>query len=217
MSTPIAGRTLANVAEISLILVIIHIFKKISLDIYQKDTNINIILDSTLVIIVIAQIFCWLGVITEHFIFNYVEESLWTLTFIIYIVISSINYYNIVESSTKLDHIKLFYTVSIPIFISYVIYMILFDLPLYLKKWSKIDINKDKRVSWAELYKDIQIHLNKDKESLYQKLLKITKCRTDNSWEEWEDEVPWMIGYFIIAGWILIVLILWYIQYKKIK
>ena len=95
--------------------------------------------------------------------------------------------------------------------------MILFDLPLYLKKWSKIDINKDKRVSWAELYKDIQIHLNKDKESLYQKLLKITKCRTDNSWEEWEDEVPWMIGYFIIAGWILIVLILWYIQYKKIK
>tara|TARA_B100000941_G_C28445448_1_gene522037 strand:- start:312 stop:1163 length:852 start_codon:yes stop_codon:yes gene_type:complete len=215
MSKPVVGRTIATIAEISLILALIHIFKEISFDIYQMNTNINFVLNITLILIIVAQISCWMSVITEHFLFNLVEESLWTITFTIYTIISAINFYNITESNPKLNHISLFCKLSIPLFITYVLYMLLIDLPLYSKKWNTIDKNKDKRITWNEFYNDIHKHLAEN--SLYQKIMKITNCsKFETSWEEWSDEVPWMIGYFVIIGWVLIILVLWYIQYKKL-
>ena len=109
---PVINRTLATLAEIGIGFFTIIVISKIF------SVNIPIFLGT---IIIVAQILCWVGVITNNPKFNALEESLWVIFFSIilgYIIFS--NYVGI--------H-KIIISLCI---VGYLIFMIVVDIPHYL-------------------------------------------------------------------------------------
>jgi hypothetical protein len=115
---PTINRTLATIAETSIGFFTIMIISKIF------GVNIPIFLGG---IIIIAQILCWIGVVTSNPKYNAVEESLWTIFFgiiLVYIIFSKRN-----QSVHK--------CVVIIGIICYLLFMIIIDIPHYLKNKPK--------------------------------------------------------------------------------
>jgi len=98
LSSIFLGRFLATIAEISFALQI---------------SSFNWIIVSQ---IVLAQMFCWISVITRNPFYHIIEESLWTLSAIIFLLLQN-------------TFLASFFTFC------YIMYMSIIDIPMYIKKY----------------------------------------------------------------------------------
>ena len=115
---PLINRTLATIAETTIAFFTIMIISKIF------RVNIPIFLGG---IIIIAQVLCWVGVLTNKPKYNAIEESLWAIFFGIILV------YIIFSKSDGSIH-KFVIIIGI---ICYLSFMIITDVPHYLQNKPK--------------------------------------------------------------------------------
>ena len=115
---PIINRILATIAETSIGFFTIIIISKIF------GVNIPLFLGG---LIIIAQILCWIGVVTSNTKYNAVEESLWVIFFGIILI------YIIFSKSCQSVH-KFIIILGI---ICYLLFMIIIDVPHYFLNKSK--------------------------------------------------------------------------------
>ena len=183
-SYPIFGRFLATFAEISIIIFISNIFKAINNEITSNE-NMSFIYNLLIIFIIIAQLFCWLGAITKCYLYNSIEESIWTISGL---VITIINIYLLKFNNSKYQN---FLKLAIVFGICYLYYMISFDVPMYINKY-KSSYNRKK------------LGIIKGLSSMC-KCTKVTRLYTD-----WKSEIFWQTGYFSICVWMTLYILLWY-------
>ncbi len=186
-STPILGRILATIGELSFAEFFTQVTGKIikfSNVIYLNQLN-NVLFP----LIVFAQICCWVGIITTDPLWNVVEESIWTFFGIIKIIIYMTIYYFVKDKNVR--------DVCIPIIIGiivYVTFMLTTDVPMYVKK------SKEHNGKYL---------------GLRQGITELLKCKkVTKSYNEWKVEVPWLTAYFSFAVWFSQSLLFWFNNQK---
>jgi hypothetical protein len=197
ISSPFVDRSIATIAEICFILLITSILKNI-INNTTKSQNQILILTLLNYSIICAQIFCWLGSLTQNYFFNVMEESTWTICFIIILIILFKLYIFASNNSNAQNNFlkKTLPLIIIPL-ILYLLFMIINDVPLYFKRWKN---NKNKYIN------------------IINGINKMLKCRKiDKSYKTWKDDYLWIFGYFSFAVWLSIYFVIWYTKYNKLK
>lgn len=206
ISTPFVGRSLATVAEICfgfLIVKIVSILLNDTINIVPTETNIlNKLIKSnnlSVLLTIISQVFCWIGITTKNSLYNAIEESLWA-SFGFHKLITFITLLNVLSKSTNINdkykYIKNISTFGVIGCTLFLIFMILVDIPMYVKRYLKADKSK---------------FLN-----IFDGVKTLFKCKKDNSFEIWKKEIPWLTLYFTFAVWITILILFWYDKYHKL-
>ncbi len=220
MSTPLVGRSLATIAELCFIVVIIfimlHVNKNVENFTGNKNKNIVLTLKLILPIIIIAEILSWIGCITEFELWNAAEESLWGISGIIVSIIGILLYLSIsnLKSNPKIHSLSMFLKIFTFCTICFSVFMVFDDIPMYIKRWKNKDTNKDDKVSWNEFKNDFK---QKNNISFIKGIQEMNKCKkVTNSYKEWKDEIPWLTGYFTLGVWGLFILVIWYKNFSKI-
>lgn len=174
LSTTIVGRSLATGAEIALSLQIatnlLHI---------MKDSTVRSFLPYILPpAICIAQILCWIGVLTTNQLFHVFEESIWAVFFAM--LIPLLLQLSRSTASTETKNKLLGCTILATI---YVIYMVYIDIPMYYGRYAE---NKKLNIPYLSLT-----------EGIYD----VASCkRITKSYEVWQEDSVWMIGYFVFGS-----------------
>lgn len=202
ISSPLVGRTLATIAELSfaLFLVILtNVFLTDSLNI-TKNNKITYLIKSNQILfplIVLAQICCWIGVITKRAGWNAIEESLWSIFAIGKIMIYSVLIYilNSNKKNKKIKFLKILLPILIILYIIYALYMVCVDVPMYVNKSNK----NNKFYNFINGLKELSI------------------CRNiTHSLKSWQGEIVWMSCYFTFAVWFCMSMLFIYHKYNKI-
>lgn len=191
LSSPLLDRFISTFSELSFILVNIIVIKYIVENVYFL--KIKYVLIAKLVIIIIAEIFSWIGVLLQNYFYTFIEESFWTLfgilNLIVYILFL-IKYYSLKKNNNYL--LKLFIPVII-FNILFLYYMFKYDLPNWLNKWNYYN------------NKEITFFSN----NFYQKIIDMLYCdKKDNNFEIWKDDLLFYFLYFIFAVWACIYLLI---------
>jgi hypothetical protein len=205
ISTPIVGRTLATIAEMAFAFLIVLVTTIILFDIKKmklgNSNTINSILNYNWIIILliaIAQICCWIGVITSNPIWNALEESIWTLfgsskliiySYILYILLNS-------KRTPKSNHLIKFIPFMMIFMVSYIWFMVTVDVPMYISRY----YNSDGK--YVNFFKGIK---------------ELSNCKVvSSSFSHWKQEIPWLTLYFTIAVWISMSTLPWYNHYRTL-
>lgn len=202
ISLPTVGRTLATIAEMSFVTLVVLITNIILNDSSDGGKTFTILKKYNYLLIPMifsAQIFCWIGVTTIRPIFNAIEESLWAILGTSKLIIFSYLYYNLINRtnlSPKLNHIKFICPIIIIFSLCYVLFMVFHDVPMYIKR------HKDKK--------------NKPL-TFIEGLKKLSKCdKVSKSYNDWKEEIPWLTLYFTFAVWATIIILYWLDYYKTL-
>ena len=199
--SPFITRSCATIAEISLgilvVLMVLNILKHIK---KQNNNKIFTKLERLCYIIIslpiLANMNCWMGVSTNYNLFNTIEESLWAIYAIILLLIFTISLKNISKSTKKYNLIKNTFITGIILLVLYICYMIIFDIPLYFKRY---------------LY---QID-SKEVEKINDGIKSMFNCKMiTNKYSDWSREIVWMTSYFTL--WMFLLFGIYYINSKFI-
>ena len=192
MSSPLLGRTMTTISELAFVALIVLVFKQV-VKRGNHDPVLDMMLNAILVIILIAEVFCWSGCLSTNTFWNMLEESSWTLSSIILTIVIVL-----VLRNEKNKTIKRLLYIGIVATIIYEIFMIKVDVPMYAKRAN----NPDKEVQ---------------KMTLFEKIMDMFKCkRISNSNKDWNQEIPWMTGYFTMGSWLTIALVNWYTNNRRL-
>ena len=199
--SPFITRSCATIAEISLgilvVLMVLNILKHIK---KQNNNKIFTTLERLCYIIislpVLANMNCWMGVSTNLNLFNAIEESLWAIYAIILLVIFIIGLKNLSKSTKKYNLIKNTFGIGIVLLVLYIFYMIIFDIPLYLKKYL-YEVNSS------------------EVETIDKGIKSMFNCKlVTNKYSDWSREIIWMTTYFTL--WMFLLFGIYYINSKFI-
>lgn len=171
------GRSAANVAEVSFALQVGLFVAEVG------DRSGHASFDVVGVVIVVllstAQLFCWSSVITLSHLGHAIEESLWAIAFVIVGACLFI-------AAPQLDGI--WHTVAVVGVggtVAYVGFMVVVDVPMYLRRWRKsVDAGEPRLGLWAGLRDAAQ------------------RRHPTKAWSVWRSEVAWLTGYFTFAVWV---------------
>ena len=120
-----------------------------------------------------------------------IEESSWTLSSIILVIVFCILYVN---NDNK--HISKFL---------YVVIRCLIYITFMLKLTFQCILGEKFRVT--EEYK---------RKTLIQKIYDMSKCqKISKTNEDWDDEIPWMTSYFTFGSWAALAIVIWYKSHRK--
>ena len=153
-------------------------------------------------LISIAQIFCWIGIITQDPSYNAIEESLWTIFGFTIFVIYSVLYLNInnFNQTLKIKKLKSIIPIILISTLLYILFMTLNDVPMYIKRAKQ---SKDKNVQYNNLMDGIQ---------------SMKKCKkATSSFKEWKEDIPWLSLYFTLSVWGSIYILKWVEKYQKLR
>jgi hypothetical protein len=184
ISYPLIGRICATFGELAFVYQLTLITKLYAhkLDCYKIYHMMNIIMN----LIVIAQIFCWYGVLFQKNMMHVIEESIWMFT--MSLIGFSYLYFSKLVKDVKL---KYYFVFGFCLSSIYTMFMLYVDIPMYYNRYL---------VSNLEPVKTNM--------SLYNSLIDLTSCKQiSQSYNIWKDEIPWMTGYFIGATWVSINLV----------
>ena len=204
ISTPFVGRCLTTIAEISFSIFIVGV-TNIILDSFSSINGINVIRklnNSMVVFISIAQIFCWIGIITQDPSYNVIEESIWTIFGSIILVIYLTLYSNInkLPSSPQLKKIKSIIPYIIFVCLIYILFMTINDVPMYYNRAKK---KRNSNESYNNLYDGIQ---------------SMKRCKkVTTSYKDWKNDIPWLTFYFTFTVWGSIFVLKWIENFKRIR
>lgn len=204
ISTPFVGRCFTTIAEISFSIFVVSI-TNIILESFKNLNGVNVIqkLNNSMVIFIsIAQIFCWIGIITQDPSYNVIEESIWTIFGSIMLVIYLTLYSKIdkLPSTPQLKKIKSIIPYILLACTIYILFMSYNDVPMYFKRAKE---QRDKNASYNSLYDGIQ---------------EMKKCKkVTTSYQEWKNDIPWLTFYFTVIVWGCIYMLKWIENFKKIR
>ena len=170
LSSIFIGRSLATIAEIAFIKQLYNF----------SNSVLNLKLSYNIVYaIYLAEVFSWLGTLTENQIFNTSEEITWTIT------ISYTLYKNLLtamfSSKDYMSHrvLRLYY-ISIIFQMFYIAGMLTYDIPNYITNWENSNTTYT------------------IKEGFYRSL----ECQSiSRDYQDWKIHIGWMTPYFTIAVW----------------
>ena len=201
-SYPFFGRTIATIAEISFSQFIVLIFKGIIIHLSKKyDINLDNFyffnyIDLLVPLISIAQIFCWSGCLTTNSLWNVIEESIWTISSLIIILIAYSIYTNVdkISDLDKRSSLKKFLTIFILFSIVYFVFMVKVDVPMYYNRYLEFcKKEKSNDFSFIKSIKDM------------------CQCKqVTKDFNIWKHEMPWKTGYFVVGVYATIVMTKWF-------
>lgn len=174
LSSVFVGRTVATVAELAFIvqwsIILMIVGAAIKDKWIQKTANI------ILITIFIAEICSWYAVVTTNYIGNFIEESLWGLTYVGIMVA-------VFKVWLKLKGpMRLAAGFSLVGCILYVSFMFLVDVPMY---WTRLQVDI---VSGKEY-----LGFTAGMADL------LTRWHVTHDIQEWKTEIPWKTLYFTFA------------------
>ena len=213
MSTPFVGRSLATIAEIYYVFLIINVYNNIInyvSNLTKKDLNIlKIMINNIYPLVLTAELFSWLGCISKYYLWNAIEESLWMISSALLVITSCLLYYIITcyYNNKKIIYIKKLLKFIIIFGIPFVLFMIVVDVPMYVNRW-----NENINGSYIEDFKE------KYNKLTYQSLVEFDTCKKiSKDYSIWRPEMPWLTGYFTMGVWSSHIIAIWYINFTKIK
>ena len=178
LSYPLVGRICATFGELAFVYQLTLITKLFA----QKFNCYKIynIMNLVMVLICMAQLFCWYGVLFQNNLMHVIEESIWMITMPT-IGCSYLYFCKFIND----DLIKFKFYNAFLVSICYAIYMFYANVPMYYNKYL--------------LSNDIKYT------SILEGLYDMSQCRLVSfSYLLWKDEIPWMTGYFMGATFISI-------------
>jgi hypothetical protein len=176
LSSVLVGRSVATVAELCFAIQWAIVLRELA-RVTHSDTAKNI---SKVIVplIAIAECFSWYAVISTNFLGNVLENSLWTVTFLLIAVALLrlvLSFRGIVQATiaAAAGGVAL-----------YVIFMAGVDVPMYFARWQ------------AELADGQQFF------GLFSGLRDVAaRWVVTDDIAQWRDEIPWMSLYFSVAVW----------------
>lgn len=182
LSSVALGRSAATVAEVSFAaqvgLFVAEVGDRAGFAWFDVVGVIVVVLLST------AQLFCWSSVITLSHLGHAVEESLWAIVFTMVGVCLAL-------SAGRTDGVWHVVTVVGSVAAAgYVGFMVVIDVPMYLRRWRKSLRDGDRRLGFVDGLKDAA-----------------ARRHPTRSWAVWRPEVGWLTGYFTFAVWLSLALV----------
>jgi len=182
LSSIVLGRSAATVAEMAFTL-------QFALYIDRLGTMSNIgwlhpLALSTVAVISVAQVCCWLGVLTLNHLWHAAEEALWAVTMVL-LVIGFVASWGRVEG---IDQVLIpigLVAVSVAAWV-----MVGLDIPMYMRRWREEKASGTRFLGVAEGFADA-----------------LHRREPTGSWDVWRHEVAWMTPYFSAAVWISLLLV----------
>ena len=181
-SSIVLGRSLATIAEVSFafqVALLVHEMGAATGILWVQNLFFPIIL-----LLTIAQVFCWASVFTLNHLGHAIEESIWAFTFALVGVSMAFClhrldglWYNVVLSGTVACSL-------------YVLFMVIVDIPMYVKRLKKGKLNGDHSMDLWNGLKDA-----------------LTRRVATRDWKIWKPEVAWLSGYFTFGVWVSLLMV----------
>jgi hypothetical protein len=176
LSSVLVGRTVATVAEVCFVIQWAIVLRLLA-NHARSDTGRNIAL-LIVPLILVAEACSWYAVITTSYLGNAIENSIWTVTFLLIavaLVRLLFSFHGLLRGAIA---------VAIAGVACYVAFLVAVDVPMYFERWQE-DVANGKPLlgMFAGLY-DMS-----------------TRWLVTHDFAHWQDEIPWMSLYFSAAVW----------------
>jgi hypothetical protein len=176
ISSVLVGRTLATVAELSLMTQLSLIAWEVSLsNANRRGMRLaNIIVP----LIAVAEVCSWYSVITTSYLGNVFEESIWAFCSLLLVIIALSNWWDADREWKRL--LGLLMTLGT----GHVIFEASVDVPMYVQRWQA-----DRAADKATL-------------SFFEGLDNLARYWVVTyRWEDWKSEMAWLSFYFSVVVW----------------
>jgi hypothetical protein len=181
LSSIVLGRTAATVAEMAFMVQCALYVERLGT--HSGMAWLHGIAVAAVVVIAVAQVCCWLGVLTLNHLWHAAEEALWAVT----MVMLGVAFVASWGAVTGIDR------VLIPIGLVGVVaggwVMAGLDIPMYLRRWRAETASGTRFLGVSEGFVDA-----------------LHRRERTGSWAVWQHEVAWMTPYFSAAVWVSLVL-----------
>jgi hypothetical protein len=176
LSSVMVGRSVATVAELCFALQWALVLRALG-DLANSDTAKNIA-RAVVPLIALAECCSWYAVITTNFLGNVLENSLWTVTF----VLIGVALARLVPRFRGVAQFAI--AAAIAGIVGYAIFMGTVDVPMYVGRW-QADLTRGREF----------FGLTSGLHDL------ATRWVVTHDIARWRDEIPWMSLYFSMAVW----------------
>jgi hypothetical protein len=176
LSSILIGRSVATIAELCFAIqwaIVLHELGRIA----HSDTAKNI---AKLIVplIVVAECCSWYAVITTDFLGNILENSCWTVTFVL-IAIALVRLLFSFRGVVRWGIAAMAAGVA-----AYVVFMSTIDVPMYVARWQAASADGSQPLGLAAGLYDVATH-----------------WVVTHNIARWNQEIPWMSLYFSVAVW----------------
>jgi hypothetical protein len=175
-SSVLVGRSVATAAELCFAIqwaLVLHELGRVT----HSDTAKNIA-KAIVPLIALAECFSWYAVVSTNFLGNVLENSLWTLTFVLIAVALT----RLVVSFRGIAQFLI--AASAAGIAAYVFFMSTVDVPMYFTRWQAKLADGRQYLGLISGLRDIATHWT-----------------VTHDIAQWRDEIPWMSLYFSTAVW----------------
>jgi hypothetical protein len=176
LSSVAVGRTVATVAEICFAVQwAIILYQLGTMTGAETVTNIAWVI---VPLILIAECFSWYAVLTTHYLYNAIENSIWALVFfLIGIALCRL----LPEFNGP---VRVVFAIAITGIVCFLAFLMTVDVPMYLSRWRDEVGDGSKLLRPLEGLRDVS-----------------RRWVVTHDLAEWKDEIPWMSLYFSAAVW----------------
>jgi hypothetical protein len=176
LSSVMVGRTVATVAEICFAV-------QWAIILYQLGTmtGAETVLNIAWVIvplILIAECFSWYAVLTTHYLYNAIENSIWAVVFFLV----GVALCRLLPEFNGL--VRVVFVIAITGIVCFLAFLMTVDVPMYLSRWRAEAGDGSKLLRPLEGLRDVS-----------------RRWVVTHDLAEWKDEIPWMSLYFSAAVW----------------
>ena len=176
LSSVMVGRTVATVAEVCFAV-------QWAIILYQLGTmtNADTVTNIAWVIvplILIAECFSWYAVLTTHYLYNAIENSIWAVVFFLI----GVALCRLLPEFNGL--VRVVFAIAITGIVCFLAFLMTVDVPMYLSRWRAEVGDGSKLLRPLEGLRDVS-----------------RRWVVTRDLAEWKDEIPWMSLYFSAAVW----------------
>ena len=176
LSSVLVGRTVATIAEVCFVIqwaIVLRLLSKHA----NSDTGRNIAI-IIVPLILVAEVCSWYAVVTTSYLGNTLENSIWTVTFLL-IAVALIrllfSFHGILRGAIA---------VAILGVAVYVAFLVAIDVPMYFERWQADLANGKPLLGMFAGLHDVS-----------------TRWLVTHDFAHWKDEIAWMSLYFSAAVW----------------
>jgi len=140
--------------------------------------------------VVLAQLACWAGGITDNKAFHIVEESLWAAAFALLLAVAAQTLEHIVRHHPSEVGQRRLLSAVCPLITLYLFFLFVYDIPMYVRQWLA---DEERGVQYNEIGDGLQALLRCD--------------AIERSFGLWQEGLPWMTATFVPGPYIAILLL----------
>ena len=176
LSSVMVGRTVATVAEVCFAVQwAIILYQLGTMTGADTVTNIAWVI---VPLILIAECFSWYAVLTTHYLYNAIENSIWAVVFfLIGVALCRL----LPEFNGP---VRVVFAIAITGIVCFLAFLMTVDVPMYLSRWRAEVGDGSKLLRPLEGLRDVS-----------------RRWVVTRDLAEWKDEIPWMSLYFSAAVW----------------